>query len=306
MIKDMTNKKQKALRYDWVRDIEPYLDTIKTVKGGYTPAKRGVVTIADGTKVFIKIAIDSMTHRWLKKEIRAYQILNSAGYPFMPMLLSHNEDENSMAIEYLDHAEFDDTWDKDKLTAIMQAQQSLKDYKAYFADDKEFRLDNMVIVDARWQRIREHLNIDIINQKFVRFGIDLQFTHTQIERFHSMMDGWALKQDTLIHEDIRADNFGYFPDTQTGKLIDWNWLAVGDESLDTTALFVHLYASGFDPYVEFPEKYDPRMLIYLVCFWLDSVLVGNEDSSDREYSLRKAQASSVRTCVELLQRQVIR
>jgi|GEM_PF-1678896 len=290
----------KALKYDWKRDIEPFLDTMQTVEGGYTPAERGVVTLLDGTKVFVKIAIGDMTKRWLKKEIKVYKILGEAGYTFMPRLLAHNDASDAMAIEYLDQASFDDMWDEDKLIAITHAQEVLKDYKHLFTDDPDFYFDDADKLEARWNRIFLGDSINILNAKFTKFGLSTQFTREQFETLRKMHDGWKMKQDTLIHEDIRGDNFGYFADKKLGKLIDWNWLTVGDESLDTTALFVHMYASGFDPYLIHPEKYDAKMLVYLICFWLDSVLVGDEDASDREYRLRVAQATSVKVCLELL------
>jgi hypothetical protein len=69
---------------------------------------------------------------------------------------------------------------------------------------------------------------------------------------------------------------------------------------------VHVYASGFDPYVLYPDRYDAQMLVYLICFWLDSILISNEKSSDREFRLRSAQARSVKVCIELLDRGVTR
>ena len=297
----MIGEEQTKLSYDWQIDIEPYIGSLQSVHGGYTPAKRGIVTLGDGVKVFVKIAIDDTTHRWLKKEIQVYGLLNSAGYQYMPKLLAYDETKKSMAIEYLEDASFDNYWDEDKLLSVMKAQDALKQHKKLFEDDKEFVFHDVNNVIKRWQRLLTTKNLEIINQKLMTFNIGIQLTHTQMNDLHIMHDGWSFKQDTLIHEDIRADNFGYSIEHYSGKLVDWNWLTIGDESLDMTALFVHVYASGFDPYVLYPERYDAQMLVYLICFWLDSILAGNEKSSDREYRLRLAQAKSVKVCFELLE-----
>jgi hypothetical protein len=72
------------MKYNWRRDIEPHLNALEDAAGGFTAAKRGVVTIGDGTKVFVKIAVDELTRKWLKKEIRAYKKLNRLGYQLRP------------------------------------------------------------------------------------------------------------------------------------------------------------------------------------------------------------------------------
>lgn len=306
MMKDMVDNRHTKLRYDWKRDIEPFIDTIQPVKGGYTPAKRGVVKLPDGTKVFVKIAVDAMTAHWLKKEIKAYKILNQTDYVHMPRLLACEDTYNAMAMEYLDDATFDEVWDESKLNAVMNAQDALKNHKDLFVGDNDFLFEDDKVLKTRWQRLLQQDNIDSINAKFAEFGVNLTFTFEQLKQLHELHEGWAMKQDTLIHEDIRGDNFGYYAKQKSGKLVDWNWLAIGDESLDTTSLFVHVYASGFDPYALYPEKYDAKMLAYLVCFWLDRILVNDEHASDREYRLRSAQAVSVKTCIQLLGRKPIR
>jgi hypothetical protein len=305
MMRDMIDEKHTELRYAWQTDIAPYVGSLQSVHGGYTPAKRGIVTLGDGTKVFVKIAVDSMTHRWLKKEIEVYLKLNAAGYAYIPKLLAYDDMKQSMAIEYLEAASFDDHWDKDKLLSVMKTQDALKQHRKLFENNNEFVFHDVDTVINRWQRLLAPGNLEILNKKLLTFNTGMQLTHAQINNLHSMHDGWSFKQDTLIHEDIRADNFGYEAESRVGKLVDWNWLTVGDESLDVTALFVHIYASGFDPYALYPDRYDAQMLVYLICFWLDSILVGNEESSDREFRLRSAQANSVKVCIELVARGTI-
>lgn len=277
---------------------------MQDVKGGFTPAKRGVVTLADGTKVFVKMAVDDMTARWLKKEIKVYKALNEAGYQYIPNILAVDDKQTAMAIEYLEAATFDDVWDKDKIGAVSRAQQELLQYKHLFENDDDFYFYDADKVEDRWKNILTEQSIDSINAKFETFGVDSVFSLDQLTKFHDMLDEWAMDKDTLIHEDIRADNFGYFDSEKSGKLVDWNWLVIGDRKLDDTSVFVHTYAAGFDPYILCPEKYDLKTIIYRVCFWLDSILAGNETSSDREYRLRKSQALSVKACIELISKPI--
>lgn len=291
---------------DWQRDVMPYLSTMQPVEGGYSLAKRGVVTIADGVKVFVKLAEGETTKKWLKKEISAYQKLCSAGYPFIPSLLAYNTDHSAMAIEYLGQASFENAWDKDKLDAILKAQNELKKYKYIFADDPDFTLESVVGLDSRWPIIMQEENLRIINQRFIRLGIDMKFSHEQLQSYEKMLEGWQISDDTLVHQDIRADNFGYDIANKTGKLVDWNWLCLGDVSLDRTPLFVNMYISGFDPYVFHSETYDPKMLAYLTSFWLERILSSDPDENELAFSRGHAQASSVKASVELIERKLIR
>lgn len=291
-----------TVSYDWVRDIEPYVHTMQPVQGGYTLAKRGVVTLADGSRVFVKIAEGATTKKWLRKEIIAHQRLNKAGYPFIPDLLSYNDSYSAMAVEFLEHASFENTWDKDKLAAILNAQTSLKQYADLFTHDPDFTLESVVGLDAKWPVILQDDNLSKIHARFKQLGVDLVCTKKQLQSYEHMLDGWNIADTTLVHQDSRADNFGYNPYTKQGKLVDWNWLCLGDESLDRTPLFVNMYISGFDPYVYHPTTYDPKMLVYLVSFWLERILSNSEDSSDISIQRSLAQATSVRASIELLER----
>jgi len=289
--------------YDWNKDIEPYLDTLQVVEGGYSSARRGIVTIADKQRVFVKMALeDDLMTKWLRKEVKAYRILNQAGYPYIPKLLSYSDDESAMAIEYLEEASFESTWDDDKLNAIIMAQEALRPYKEYFARDPDFALDSVVDREVKWPIILAGNNIEIINQKLAKLDAGFSLSKEQVLELQKSDEGWFIKSDTLVHQDIRADNFGYYDDQKIGKLIDWNWLCLGDESLDRTPLFVNMYMLGFDPYMAHPGSYDVKMLAYMVSFWIDQILMGNEDSSALEFRRRKSQASSVKACLELIKR----
>ena len=298
MIKPASN----MLAYQWDGDIAPYLGSMSDVSGGFSPAKRGVVTLANGNKVFVKIAINELTKKWLQKEIKVYRILNDAGYGFAPKLLACSSDNTAMAITYLEGASFENIWNDDKVDAVMNAQAALKQYRHLFANDTDFKSNDVIEHDSKWPFILEPGNLEKLQTKLTKFGIDIQLQRDHIEQYAFDQLDWSMREDTLIHEDIRADNFGYDPISKSGLLIDWNWLCMGDESLDITPLFINMYLSGYDPYVKYPEKHDPQMLKYLMSFWMASILRGDEDLSDRELRLRIAQAKCMNACFELLKR----
>jgi hypothetical protein len=286
--------------YNWSIDIKPHLDSMQNVTGGFTPAKRGIVTLKDGSKVFVKIATDDNTTKWLKKEIKAYKKLLSIGYKHIPELLCYSEDETAIAIEYLDGYSFENVWDKNKLDAVIKAQEALTELTYHFIGDNNFRSDDVMDLDIKWAQLLDANNLERVNEKLDKLGAHISFSKEQIEKYQKLHEGWSLKEDSLIHEDVRADNFGYDPISKEGKLIDWNWLCVGDSSLDVTPLFISMHKGGFNAYKYHPEKYDQKMIVYLIGFWLTSILNGDEDSSEREWSLRESQADSLKVCLELL------
>jgi hypothetical protein len=211
----------------------------------------------------------------------------------------------AIAIEYLDGASFENTWDSNKLDAIVEAQEALAKLTKHFTGDDDFRSNDVAELDNKWPKLLNAKSIKVINEKFSKLGApEMQFSEEQLKEYASLNDNWELKEDTLIHEDIRADNFGYNPETKAGKLIDWNWLCIGDESLDTTPLFVDILKSGFDPYRFHPEKYDKPMVAYLISFWLDSILEMDEDASERNQRASVHRVDNVRVCLELLERSV--
>lgn len=291
---------QTSQPYNWQRDIAPHLEDMRGVAGGYSPAQRGVITAEDGIKLFVKIGTDEQTKKWLTKEIKVYRKLNNAGYNHIPQLLAVSDDETGMATEFLDDSSFEDIWDDNKLDAVLQAQQALKAHGSLFVDDEDFSPHSVVSLDNKWPRLLDPKAIGWLSKKLPELGTDILVTHESLAELASLNENWSLRTDTLTHQDIRADNFGYNPITKTGKLIDWNWLCLGDESLDTTPLFINMYKFGFDPYKRHPEKYDSKMLAYLVSFWLDSILGGRDIDEERDIARRKAQADNVRLCIELL------
>lgn len=289
------------LRYNWTKDIEPHLSTLQDVVGGFTSAERGVVALEDGSKIFVKIATDENTAKWLKKEIKVYKKLNSLGYKYAPLLLSCRGDQEAIAIEYLEGASFDNIWDKDKLDAVVKAQKALSELTEHFIDDNDFKSGNVAELNNKWPKLITKENIGLINSKFAKLGApELQFSKDQLEQYALLNKDWKLKEDTLIHEDIRADNFGYDPLSKEGKLVDWNWLCIGDKSLDSTPLFVDMLKGGFNPYEYHPKKYDKSMIAYLVSFWLDLILEMDEDASERNWRSSAHRVENVRVCLDLM------
>lgn len=111
-----------------------------------------------------------------------------------------------------------------------------------------------------------------------------------------LMQAWYVHQDTLVHDDLRADNFAYDPQTKTGKLIDWTWLCVGDDALDVASLCVGATRSGFDVYSQYPDLFDEQAIVSTLGYWLE--VLGTSDGQLTD--VRRSQAANVKLCYDLL------
>ena len=65
--------------------------SFRETSGGYTPAARWIVGLADGRSVFVKMGIGAETAGWLRDERFVYERLRGG---FLPRLLGFAEGEN--------------------------------------------------------------------------------------------------------------------------------------------------------------------------------------------------------------------
>ena len=255
--------------------------------------------------MFVKIGVDEETKRWVTKEIFVYQTLNKARFEYTPTLLSVNEDNTTMAIEYLSNASFENTWNKEKIDALIVARSELKKCNKLFDKDSLYMKDPYIVnLSDKWSKLLSEQSVKKINDIATHLGADISFSLSQITEYASEYANHTLCSDTLVHQDIRADNFAYNPQTKSGKFIDWNWLCYGDDSLDLTPAFINIYLSGIDPFVLHPQAYDRKIILFLISFWLYAIASGNLRPDQHEQKRRLAQIAQLKICLKLLERNI--
>ena len=88
--------------------------------GGYTPARRWVVTLDDGRTVFAKVATDEMTASWLRDEHVVYSVLRGAS--FMPGYLGFSDDgDNPVLLEDLFRRVLPPPWTTPRIEGLLAA-----------------------------------------------------------------------------------------------------------------------------------------------------------------------------------------
>ena len=258
------------------QDIEQKLDGLCPVEGGFSQAKRGLVNLDDGTCVFVKIGLEDDTRRWTKKEIGSYRFLQKYNYPYIPQLLAVNSDESGFVIDaYTPKNGWDwkDNWDKERLDKTLEAMDALAVIKpqdqdfAYFAekvfDESEDGWKPLLESPESQQKLHEKLCA--IGRSDIANRIDFMADAEKSQRF-------IFKNDILVHNDVRADNCAWNPMTKEVRLVDWNWVQLGDRKIDLAALLTHVQKSGFDILPQYIDRLDADALHWLAGFWFKSAI----------------------------------
>lgn len=281
-------------KLDWAA-IQAAMPTYRPVRGGYTPAQRGLVQLADGQIVFVKLAVDEKTQGRIAQERHAYHWLAEQGYTHAPELLAESND--GLALPDLSAWDWADKWDDDKIAAVLLALDSLAALSpngmgvfgetTYDADywpsvPKSVQTYDAVelSVDDR-EQLAGLLSDPATRQTYTGLAAD---------------DPW--RGDQLVHTDARADNFAYDPHKKQGILVDWNWLGYGSSAFDQTSLMINVQLSGFAVLPKYAERLDRNSLAWFVGFWLASAT--GEQGTENLRRLRPRQIRSALAAHDLL------
>jgi len=256
------------------QDIEKVMHTLKRPSGGFTVAHRGVVTMQDGTKLFIKIGVDRESRHWAQKEINVYLSLQRHGYPFIPQFLAHNEDKTGFALEALnaeDGWNWTETWNETRLAATLKAMEELAAI-GLTTEEKQLLGEKGISAHADgWRVLVTSPSKQAMLREKLRENNHLALAENlDIQALASRSMEYQFNDDTLVHHDIRADNCAWYAQGQTVKLIDWSWAQMGDRIIDQNAMLAHVYRSGFNVLEKYRSYLEVRALEWLAGFWLNA------------------------------------
>lgn len=271
-LENMTTRieSNEAQQVSW-SEIEDRLGSLSSVEGGNTDAQRGILTLPEGQEIFVKIGINEHTKGWANKEIRSYRFLKEHGYAYIPELLSINADQTGFATDALipnKGWEWSDTWNKGRLDATLVATDALA---AIHPDDSHVELLKPVITDDDNGWI--HLAASSDQQTVLRAklqGMDAENILTDLADHLERASLYKVSHDTLVHDDVRADNAPWNEQLQQVKLVDWNWLELGDRKIDLAASLTHVHKSGFDVLKDHSDRLDAEALHWMAGFWFNA------------------------------------
>ena len=145
------------------------LHTLKQTEGGYSGAKRGIITLPNGKKMFIKIALNDSNNKHINREIEVYRWLQPKNLSFMPKL--HSYTDGGLLIDDLSDYDFSDTWTDQKLVDVMAFIDTLADTKIDDSDDFLKSLD----YDNGWQVLVDDTNLRDVQLKSGLIAYRLSF-----------------------------------------------------------------------------------------------------------------------------------
>lgn len=260
------------------------MPTLVPATRGYSKSIRGTVNLKDGRQVFVKIAVDEATKRWVDTEIKAYKWLAKQNFKHTARLLSSKQ--GALAIEDLSHLDFSEKWDIDRLNATLAATDELAALKPG-AHDSFKRLD----ITNGWHALsKDETSRFKLLERLSAEG--LKMTIENIERYGVITDGRE-QGDVLVHADVRGDNAAY--DAKNGKvyLIDWSWFSLGSRQLDLAAFLVHVEKGGLNVKAHVPRRLDRKAALYMAGFWFYYAVQPIWDGGDPELRERQYQCALI-------------
>ena len=210
------------------------IESKRRATGGYTPAERWVVRLADGRSAFVKVGVTDLTAEWLRREHRMYSDLRA---PFMAELLVWADDDDApmLILEDLSSCAWPPPWTDDRVASVLAtlAQVAATPPPPWLTPSAEARW----IADG-WSRVAEDpaplLSTGVVPADWLERALPVLLAAGD----PSVIDG-----DGLCHFDVRSDNLCFRADG-SAVLVDWNLAEIGNARLDVAFWLPSLVLEG--------------------------------------------------------------
>ena len=204
--------------------------------GGHTPARRWIVTLADGRTAFVKVATDELTASWIRDEHLAYSMLRGA--PFMPEYVGFFDDGEHpvLAIEDLSGAWWPPPWNRERVDAVLDCLGRVAAAPA--PRGLPLAGDDHLGLREGWFEIERD------PEPFLGLGLcSVRWLSDALPTLLEAARAAPLAGAALLHFDVRSDNLCIRPDG-TAILVDWNWTSIGNPWIDVAGWLPSLHAEG--------------------------------------------------------------
>lgn len=259
--------------YRWL-DADAALNHITTVAGGFSTARRGIITLPDGTPAFAKSGVDDATRRWATKEIAVYRFLDKYSYAYIPRLLAYSEDETAFVLEALLPGEgwdWSESWNEQRLDQTLDAMDTLAAITPTGDDRVFFSMPTLDDGDDGWRQLAAspQLQQSLVSRLHEAGRHELVNT-LDFDASAEHSSHFAFRHDVLVHNDVRADNCAWNSHTREVKLVDWNWTCLGDRRIDLAAMLIHTHNAGLNVLPRYESRIDPEALRWMTGYWWKS------------------------------------
>jgi phosphotransferase family enzyme len=229
-------------------------------RGGYTGARRWVVTLDDGRTAFVKVATDELTASWIRDEHVVYSVLRGA--PFMPEYLGFFDDGERpvLALEDLSDGTWPPPWDRTAVDAVLETLRAVSATPPPVGTP--LAADDAREVGGGWEEIARN------PAPFLALGLcDGAWLHAHLGSLRAAASEARFHGDAFLHFDVRSDNT-CVEDTRT-VLVDWNLTCVGNPQLDVVFWLPSLEAEGGPRPEEILPDADPSLVSTCAAFFCD-------------------------------------
>ena len=202
--------------------------------GGYSPAERWSVTLADGRRVFAKIGGDPLTAGWLRTERKVYAALGRRD--FMPAVRGWDDGARPLLLlEDLSDCRWPPPWDAAGIDQVLAALARLR------AADPGGALPPLSATNPElagsWRRAAaapaEFLALGLASKRWLRGSAGALI---------AAAEGAQLDGPYPTHMDVRSDNLCF----RGGQalLVDWNHAVLAAPDVDIACWLPSLHAEG--------------------------------------------------------------
>ena len=206
----------------------------RVATGGYTPAERWVVRLADGRSAFVKVGVTELTAEWLRKEYRMYSDLRA---PFMAELLGWADEDDApiLILEDLSVCAWPPPWTDGRVESVLAtlAQVAATRPPAWLTPSSDVGW----IADG-WSRVAQDPAPLISTGIVTNAWLDRALPALLAAAGPSVMAG-----EELCHLDVRSDNLCFRADG-SAVLVDWNYAEIGNARLDVAFWLPSLLLEG--------------------------------------------------------------
>jgi hypothetical protein len=197
----------------------PVVEVAPISGGGYTPALRRRLDLADGRRVFVKAPGNDLTAGWLRQEQAFYTAVKG---DFLPEVLAMGAGEVPwLALEFLPSG-WPPPWTPESITAVRAALATLH---TVTPPDHLLPLPGDASLLTGWRRVAAD------PRPFLTTGAcDEAWLTRHLPALLAATDPAAATGRSVLHLDVRSDNV--YVTGRGALLVDWNFAAVGNPQLD--------------------------------------------------------------------------
>lgn len=194
----------------------------RRANGGYTPAERWVVELADGRSAFVKAAVNDLTAMWLRKEYRVYAELRGG---FLAEMLGWADEDGRpvLVLEDLSACAWPPPWTDARVTAVVDTLAEV----AATPPPAWLRISSVgEYISDGWARLADD------PEPLLATGVvSRAWLEEALPAFLAVAGREVIAGDRLCHFDVRSDNLCFRADGSV-VLVDWNLAEVGNPRLD--------------------------------------------------------------------------